>query len=56
MLSREEAEKLYQERIDSESWHGPYTEEEISIQKERRKKIEKYKNQLLAEEQQKQKK
>ncbi|MGX7304528.1 hypothetical protein [Enterococcus columbae] len=55
MLSREEVEKIYQERIDSESWHGPYTEEEISIQKERRKKIEKYKK-LFTDEQQKLKK
>ncbi len=42
VLSRELAEKYYQERIDAESWHGPYTEEELRLQKERRKKLDEY--------------
>ena len=42
MLSRELAEKYYQERIDAGSWHDPYTEEELRLQKERRKKLDEY--------------
>lgn len=42
LLSKKLAEKYYQERIDAESWHGPYTEEELRLQKERRKKLNEY--------------
>lgn len=42
MLSRELAEKYYQERIDSESRRPFYTDEELRLQKERKKKREEY--------------
>ncbi len=32
MLDEKLAEKYYQERIEAESWHGPYTEEELNKQ------------------------
>lgn len=38
MLSRELAEKYYQERIDSESRRPFYTDEELRLQKERKKR------------------
>ena len=47
MLSRELAEKYYQERIDSESRRPFYTDEELRLQKERKK--EEYRKKLLQE-------
>lgn len=55
MLTQEEADRLYLKRIDSESWHGPYTEEEIRLQKERNKKIEEYMKRMQEEEEAEQK-
>ena len=49
MLGRELSEKYYQERIDSESRRSFYTDEELKLQKERRKKREEYREKLLHE-------
>lgn len=46
MLDEKLAEKYYQERIEAESYHGPYTEEELRLQKERSKKIDEYAEKL----------
>ncbi|MBM6773068.1 hypothetical protein H5991_06185 [Ligilactobacillus agilis] len=46
MLSMELAKKYYQERVEAESYHGPYTEEELRLQKERSKKIDEYAEKL----------
>ncbi|EOT44955.1 hypothetical protein [Enterococcus columbae] len=45
----EELEKNYRERIDSESYRGPYTEEEKKLQNEREKIYQEYKMKRQAE-------
>ena len=45
----DELEKNYRARIDSESYRGPYTEEEKKLQNEREKIYQEYKMKRQAE-------